>query len=276
MTERTSIDDAAMPATVTSLVADLRALGLDEGATVMVHGSLSKLGFVAGGAHAVVKALLDAVGDGGTLVMPTHSTDLTDPSAWRNPPVPQSWWGPIRAGMPAYDPAMTPTRYMGAIVECFRHVPGVVRSGHPTVSAAAVGPNAAAITSDHRIPDGLGEHSPQARVYDLDGDVLLLGVGHGNNTSLHLAERRSAPEHAVVFSQSSPMIVDGVRTWVTYDCLDDAPDDFETIGAAFAATGRERTGRVGAGTGRLMRSRDLVDFATGWMDQHRTWATTAG
>lgn len=274
MTERTSIDSAAMPATVTSLVADLRALGVEEGATLMVHGSLSKLGFVAGGAHAVVMALLDAVGDAGTLVMPTHSTDLTDPAAWRNPPVPRTWWDPIRDGMPAYDPAVTPTRSMGAIVECFRHIPGVVRSGHPTVSAAAVGPNAEVITADHLVPDGLGEHSPQARVYDLDGDVLLLGIGQANNTSLHLAERRSAPERAVVISQSSPMIVDGVRQWVTYECLDDDSSDFETIGEAFAGTGGERSGPVGAGTGRLMRSRDLVDFATGWMNEHRAWTTS--
>lgn len=265
------IDGTATPATRASLCADLRALGVEPGSTVMVHASLSKLGFVAGGAHAVVLALLDAVGPDGTLVMPTHSTDLTDPSTWSNPPVPEEWCETIRDAMPAYDPLLTPTRMMGAIVECFRHVPGVVRSSHPTVSAAAIGPHSARITADHPLANGLGEGSPQARLYELDGYVLLLGVSHANNTSLHLAEHRSAPPDAATVPWSSPLLVDGERRWVSASNLDDDPSDFDTVGEAFAATGRERTGPVGAATGRLMRSRDLVDFAVGWMDEHRTW-----
>ena len=258
------------------MVADLHAVGLEPGMTVMVHASLSRLGFVAGGAHAVVLALLDVVGSTGTLIMPTHSTDLTDPAGWSNPPVPADWCDEIRATMPAFDRVLTPTRSMGSIVECFRHVPGVVRSDHPTVSAAAVGPNAGFVTADHRLPDGLGEHSPQARLYELDGSILLLGVGHDNNTSLHLAERRSAPRNALTQQQSSPITVDGKRLWATYDCLVDDPGDFERVGEAFAATGLERSGPVGSGTARFMRSRDLVDVATDWMDRHRTWAVSGG
>jgi aminoglycoside 3-N-acetyltransferase len=221
----------------------------------------------------VVLALVESVGPGGTLVMPTHSTDLTDPATWSNPPVPPDWCDEIREGMPAYDPALTPTRSMGAIVECFRHVTGVQRSGHPTVSAAAIGPNAEFVTADHRLGDGLGEHSPQARVYELDGHVLLLGVTHTNNTSLHLAERRSAPSNAVHRRQSSPVTIDGDRSWVTYDCLDDDTADFGAIGQAFRASAAERAGPVGNRTGRLMRSRDIVDFATAWMNVHRAWCT---
>ena len=176
--------------------------------------------------------------------------------------------------MPAYDRAMTPTREMGSVVECFRHVPGVIRSEHPTVSAAAVGPNAEFVSAGHELRDGLGEASPQGRVYELDGHVLLLGVNHTNNTSLHLAERRSAPPDARWRPQSSPLMIDGERRWVTYECLDDDPSDFGEIGQAFADSGLERTGPVGAGTGRLMRSRDIVDFATDWMNEHRTWRRT--
>ena len=59
-----------------------------------------------------------------------------------------AWWPTIRDEMPAYDPDLTPTREMGAIVECFRRAPGVRRSAHPAMSAAAVGPNARALTDD--------------------------------------------------------------------------------------------------------------------------------
>lgn len=273
MGERGVIDGSKRPATRDSLVADLRALGVEPGMTVMAHAALSRIGYVAGGAHAVVLALLDAVGEDGTLVMPTHSTDLTDPSTWSNPPVPVEWHQPLRDGMPAYDPLMTPTRQMGAVVECFRHVPGVVRSDHPTVSAAAVGPNAAFITGGHELANGLGESSPQARLYELDGSVLLAGVTHANNTSLHLAEHRSAPSDAATLPWSSPIMVDGERRWVTAPNLDDDPSDFAVIGEAFAETGLEVAGPLGAGTGRLMRSRDVVDFAETWMNEHRTWVS---
>jgi len=269
--ERDVIDGSERPATRDSLVADLRALGVAPGMTVMAHAALSRIGYVAGGAHAVVLALLDAVGESGTLVMPTHSTDLTDPADWANPPVLAEWQATIRDGMPAYDPMITPTREMGAVVECFRHVPGLIRSDHPTVSAAAVGPNAAFVTADHELRDGLGERSPQGRIYELDGYVLLLGVTQVNNTSLHLAERRSAPPDARWRPQSSPLLVDGERQWVTYECLDDDPSDFGTVGEAFAASGAERSAPVGAGTGLLMSSRDVVDFATDWMNEHRNW-----
>lgn len=253
--------------TVMSMGADLRRLGLGSGMTVMVHSSLSRLGFVVGGERAVVDALLDVLGPSGTVMMPTHSTDLTDPAGWRNPPVPESWWSPIRDAMPAYDRALTPTRDMGAVAEHFRHRPGVIRSDHPTVSAAAVGPNARRLVDDHELDRGLGEGSPQARLYDIDGHVLLLGVGHANNTSLHVAEYRATPPGRALSVQRSPVVIDGARTWVDHDEIDE-DSDFDRIGIDFAATGLQRSGSVGSGTAHLMRAREIVDFATDWLRAH--------
>ncbi len=266
----------ATPATRSSIVADLRALGLERGATVVVHSSLSKVGWVPGGAHAVVHAQLEAVGPDGTIAMPTHSGELSNPALWRNPPVPESWWQPIRDEMPAFDPRLTPTSHMGAIVECFRHVPGVRRSAHPMVSFAAVGPNRDAIVDGHALDGAMGESSPLARLYDLDARVLLLGVGHANNTSLHLAESRAEPDGPWL-TNSSPVLVDGESRWVEHTSHDGDESDFEACGAAFAATApgvAERTGLVGAAASRLLRQRELVDFAVGWFrtnrpDRHR-------
>ena len=264
-----AIELAARPASVGSLTADLRALGLEGGATVMVHTSLSRLGYVAGGALAVVQALLDAVGPAGTVAMPTHSGDLTDPAGWEHPPVPEAWWEEIRATMPAFDVRLTPTRAMGAVAECFRHVEGAVRSDHPTVSAAAVGPDAGTITAGHELADGLGERSPQARLYELDGWVLLLGVTHANDTSLHLAEHRADFPGKAWTTQGSPVLVNGERRWVTYEELVEGSEDFELLGEAFAATGKEASGPVGAGVGHLCRVRDVVDFGVGWIEANR-------
>ncbi|MEM9464525.1 MAG: AAC(3) family N-acetyltransferase [Actinomycetota bacterium] len=270
MTEADAIAAADRPATRTSLATDLTALGVESGMTLMVHSSLSRLGFVAGGAPAVVLALLDAVGPDGTVMMPTLSNHLGDPAEWRNPPVPETWWQTIRDEVPAYDPALTPTRLMGAIVECFRHQPGVRRSAHPTASMAATGPRAPELLEPHELDYPLGEASPLARLYALDAHILLLGVTHANNTSLHLAEYRSPPPTGLPHvRRGAPILHDGERVWATYDDIEDDDEDFADLGEAFAETGLERCGPVGAGVGRLMRSRDVVDFGVEWLRDHR-------
>lgn len=274
MSEHEAIERSTHPATITSLTDDLRSLGVEPGDTVMVHSAMSRLGFVVGGAQTVVASLQRAVGSHGTLAMPTHSGHLSDPVGWGNPPVPESWWERVRDEMPAFDPMLTPTREMGAVVECFRHLPGVRRSDHPTVSLAARGPHAEQIVAEHRIDDGFGESSPLARLYDLDARVLLLGVTHANNTCLHLAEHRVA-QPAPRVPKGSPVMVDGVRRWVAYEDLAEDADDFDRIGEAIAAGGRERSGPVGSGTGRLVGVRDAVDAAVEWMDRHRPGSTAS-
>jgi aminoglycoside 3-N-acetyltransferase len=267
-TEGEAVTRSPTPVTSASLAADLRALGVRADGVLIVHSSLSKLGWVVGGAQAVVLALQSVVGEAGTLVLPTHSGHLSDPANWENPPVPSAWWPGIRADMPAYDSELTPTREMGAIVECFRHVPGVVRSSHPRHSFAALGPAAETIVADHDLADSFGEQTPLGRAYELDAQVLLLGVGHANNTSLHLAEARGSFTKKR-YRNGSPVIVDGRREWVSYEGDDTDDADFETLGAAFARTGAQHEGSAGHGTAKLMSQRAVVDFAVDWMNANR-------
>jgi aminoglycoside 3-N-acetyltransferase len=238
--------------------------------TLLVHSSLSALGWVSGGAQAVVMALEAALGPWGTLVMPTHSTGMTEPSYWQNPPVPESWWPIIRETMPAFDPDLTPSLRMGAIPECFRKQPGALRSNHPHSSFAARGAQAALVTRNHALDYSMGDGSPLARLYELDAWVLLLGVGHDRNTSLHLAECRADYPGKRRLRQGGPVAADGGRTWATFDEWDYDDEDFPAIGAAFADTGLLKTGRVGAAEARLMPQAALVDFAARWMTTHRT------
>ena len=268
-TEASVIDATERPATVASLTAELEALGRLDGRVTIVHSSLSALGWVVGGAQAVVEALIAAAGPDGTLVMPTQSGQLGDPAGWTNPPVPSEWVETIRDEMPAYDPHLTPTRSMGAVVECFRHLRSTERSDHPTESFAARGPLADRIVAGHRFDDGFGESSPLGTLYEVDAQILLLGVGHGNNTSLHLAEHRGEWEPKTRVTIGAPMSVDGSRRWVTADVLDPTEDDFDQIGAALAATDIESVGRVGVGEARLLAMRAAVDFASAWMTEHR-------
>ncbi|MBX3012337.1 MAG: AAC(3) family N-acetyltransferase [Caldilineaceae bacterium] len=239
--------------------------------TVIVHSSLSAIAdWVVGGASAVILALESVLTPQGNLVMPTQSGDLSDPADWQSPPVPEAWWARIRQEMPAFRPDLTETREMGRIPETFRKQEGVLRSSHPQTSFAAWGQHAAWITANHGLAEGLGEQSPLARIYDLAGYVLLLGVAHNRNTSLHLAEYRANFPGKRTVPTAAPILVDGIRQWTSFQTLDITDEDFVTIGAAFAeTTNHVRQGKVGQATALFMAQRPLIDFAVSWMEAHR-------
>ena len=268
-TEDDAIAAVEKPGTVASLTSDLGALGAESGDVVIVHSSLSALGFVAGGAQAVVEALLRAVGPVGTIVMPTQSGQLTDPANWSNPPIPADWVEMVRDALPLFDSRLTPTRSMGQVVECFRHHEQTMRSPHPILSFAANGPEAEAIVAEHPLTPAFGESSPLGRLYELDAKVLLLGVTHANNTSLHLAETRAQWAAKPTRHEGVPGVVDGSPTWIQYDDVDHDESDFGQIGEHFANTGDEVEATVGIGVGRLCRQRAVVDFAVGWIEANR-------
>lgn len=259
---------ARTPHTRRTLAAQLRDLGVREGSVLLVHSSMRALGQVCGDTVAVVEALRDAVGAAGTLVVPTHTPANSDPAGWQHPPVPPRWWPVIREESPPFDPAITPSRWMGALAEQVRTWPGARRSDHPQVSFAALGPAAETVTAGHALDEMLGERSPLARIYELDGDVLLLGVDHGSNTSLHLAEYR-VPEPPRQRKGAAVRTPGGGRAWVWWEDVHEDESDFEDIGRDLEATGAVRIGPVGDGEGRLMRQRAAVDFAVRWLPANR-------
>lgn len=269
MAESDRIARTGVPATIDSLVRDLRALGVRTGDVLVVHASLASLGWVVGGAAAVVDALLQVVGESGTVTMPAHSGDWSHPEGWSNPPVPEQWWQTIVQERPAFDPYATPLRDMGSVAQNLLMRRSTLRSGHPLHSHMANGLHAEMIVRHHPLEDGFGDGSPLGRLYDLDAKVLLLGVGHENNTSLHLAEARATWPGKMAVEHTSTVMVDGRPTIVSWSSHDPDGDDFGEAGRALDEAGLVRFGRVGAADCRLARQRALVDAAVPWFEANR-------
>ncbi len=248
------------PRTRESLAADLRALGIAAGDTLLVHSALSALGWVCGGASAVIDALRDVLNANGTLAMPAQSGNLSDPATWEAPPVPEAWHEQIRRTMPPFDPRRTPTRGMGRIAELFRTWPGVERSDHPTGSFVAWGRHARRIAEvPQPLGDPFGVGSPLSALLDMDASVLLLGVSFGSCTALHLAERLAWPD-APMRPDGSPVRIEGERRWVSYRVPEYRTDLFEAAGAALLSRGIARSGAVGAANAVLVPMRGMIEL----------------
>jgi len=219
------------------LVGQLRALGVAPGGVLVVHTAFSKVGSVEGGPLGLIDALGAALGPDGTLVMPSMSDDDEQP----------------------FDPAASPCAAMGAVADAFWRLPGVRRSDNPHAFAAA-GPRAREITAAHPVDVPHGPDSPVGRALALDGQVLLLGVGHDANTTIHLAEilagvRYRLPAHATVMRSGRPIRVE----YRENDCC---CARFALVDGWLEDEGRQRRGRVGDADARLARARDVVTVVT--------------
>lgn len=146
----------------------LRQLGLAPGDVLFVHSSLKSFGCVVGGPDAVIEALLEAIGEEGTLAIPVFSNN-TYP------------------GSPPFDVRTSPSR-VGLITETFRQRPGVKRSNHPTHSVAAWGKRADFITRNSESLEPYDHGGAFGRMHALDAKVIFLGCGMWANSTLHVAE----------------------------------------------------------------------------------------
>ena len=248
----------------------LAKAGVSRGQAIMVHTSLSSLGFVCGGAQVVIEALLESVGPEGTIMMPTQSWKNLDPAAGVHWQEPEQWWQLIRDNWPAYDKDITPTNSMGAVAEMFRKWPGTLRSDHPARSVAANGKFAQYLTEHHDLSNIFGDGSPIGRLYELGGYVLLIGVGYDKNTSLHLADARAQYPGKHDSVEYSAILENGQRVWKEYTTLFVDGEDFPAIGEAFETAYPVAKVPLGNGCITFMKQRQLVDFAVRWIEQNRT------
>ncbi|MEU2666723.1 AAC(3) family N-acetyltransferase [Micromonospora sp. AMSO12t] len=255
-----------------TLTADLRALGLRPGSTVLVHCALSRVGRVAGGPATLLAALRDVLGGAGTVVVPAQTAgNSTTSRAFR---AATAGSGPAgvaaaEAAIVPFDPERSPAEGMGVFAEHVRRQPGACRSHHPQTSFAALGPDAARLTAVHDLDCHLGERSPLGALHAADAVVLLLGVDWSVCTAFHLAEYRLRRPPVDRAYRCYVRDAAGRRVRHDFQALDLHDTDFPLIGRALTEAGAVRRGPVGGADCRLTDLRVAVDFARGWMDEHR-------
>ena len=155
----------------------LATLGVRREGTLLVHSSLRSLGPPPVGPETAIQALLEALGSGGTLLMPALSYET------------------VSAENPFFDVANAPS-CVGALTEYFRRRAGTRRSVHPTHSVCGIGPQARRLLGDHeqdRTP--CGAHSPFFKLPAVAGQILFLGCGLKPNTSMHAVEELVEPPY---------------------------------------------------------------------------------
>lgn len=168
--------------TFTDLRTAFFKLGLSH-TPVIAHTSLKAFGEVVGGAETLLRATLNSVW---ALVMPTFTyKSMITPAV--GPPNNGIIYGsdldlnrmaePFTADMPA-------DRQMGILPETLRQHPRAKRTLHPIQSFAGI--YADKFLSAQSLRNPLG---PIGAMAEADGWVLLLGVDHTVNTSIHYAER---------------------------------------------------------------------------------------
>jgi aminoglycoside 3-N-acetyltransferase len=226
-----------------ALVRQLCALGVAPGGVLLVHAAFSGIAPVEGGPRGLVEALLAARGEGGTLVMPSMADDDDVP----------------------FDRGRSACRAVGVLADTFWRLPGVLRSDSPH-AFAAFGPQAARITQPHPVDIPHGLESPPGRVYELDGQVLLLGVGHDADTTIHVAEnlagvRYRQPKHATVLENGKPKRYE-------YGETDHCCERFGLLDAWLGD--QQRRAKVGNAEARLARSRHIVAAALTRLGENET------
>ncbi len=187
--------------TIQQLLAGFQSLPL-RGRPVIAHGSFKSFGMMQGGPKAVIDAL---IASSGALVMPTF-TYKTMVTPQVGPPNNGLTYGnardlnrmaePFHSDLPA-DPLM------GALSETLRRHPSSKRTLHPILSFAGVRADAA--LDRQTLLDPL---APIGALAEQDGWVVLIGVDHTVNTSIHYAEKLAGRRQFVRWATTKNRIIE--------------------------------------------------------------------
>ena len=254
--------------TKSMLIADLKQLRVTPGMKVFVHSAMKQIGWIPGGAQALIEALQEVITPDGLIMMAAQSTDNSDPKNWSRPAVPEDWWETIRQEMPAYDPAKTPTRSIGKVPELFRTFPDVKRSAHPMWSVTAWGKDAEMFVAGHTIENGFGPGSPLEKFIEADGQILHIGSPWDSTTVWHYAEYgidRPLEESGCKMRQGDEEV------FIRYQHRIIDSDPFGPIGEGMMDEPFVTTGKVGQATSHLVSAKASIPVVMLQLNALNSW-----
>ena len=224
------------------IAAALGEIGVRGGSVLFVHSSLSSIGTVAGGASEAVAAIREVLGGEGTLAVPAFTFS--------------------HPGGPVFDPRRERSQ-MGAISEEVRSLAEARRSRHYLHSVAAAGPRSAELTCRHGASAWAAD-GPFWQLFELDADILLLGVPYTRCTQFHVVEQMvQVPYRQWVPVEAQILEADGSRRSLptsAYGPKKGFPgNDFNKFGRLLEERGLAGKGRVGNAVCRLLRARDVLE-----------------
>lgn len=216
-----------------NIIKAIRRLGVKEGEVVLCHSSYKSFGEeLEGGPERVGQAMIEAVGQGGSVFVPTFNFAQL----------------PWKEGETA---SLT-----GVITDRFWRMPGVLRSKHPTHPVAGIGPIAEEILAGHEKVHPFGEGSPIWKLWQRNAWVLQLGVEHSSNSTVHVGEEKNRLPY--VTRTRLQKVWDGEK-WTEVRLR--RPGDsngFVKVGPVLERMGVVREGYVGQSRFRLMRQGDVM------------------
>ena len=250
-------DDSRPVTTLDDIVDGLKALGLAGVEIVVVHSSLSAFGWVAGGAPTVVAAVRAVVP---TVIAPAFTYVARLPSPPEpfipfNADTPSASWKEFRDAVlrtPVHCTDGPIDRNMGVIAAAFAAEPAAMRSPAPICRFSGVGPRAAEILSHGTAEQPLAVLETAA---EQGAWILLLGVGHESNTTLHVAENL---EHRGGYTRFA-RVDDDPRGWTAVRNVGGTSSGFPAIEPHLR--GIQREARIGSARCLAVPAADTIRVA---------------
>lgn len=228
-----------------NLVQEFKALGLDAGDTLLVHSSYKSFGGVEGGPQTVIDALLQVLGDDGTLVMPTFNFDFCKGEPW--------------------DVRTTPSQ-MGAITNMVREHPDAKRVFHPIYSFAILGKNAAYLTEE-RYKSSYEKKSVFGKLRELGGKMMIVGLSYTNSmTFFHHVEEIEGVDYRYMkaftglVTDENGNTYEDTFTMLVRDLERGVVTEVNPMGALMEEAGIVSIRRIGEATVKLMLADDVYTF----------------